>query len=561
MSDIRVGDKVRLVTPFEHLAVGDIGTVVEINQQRPLGPYHLVRFDQSEKPTNGWADGWYVPFNSVELVVPKVNVGDKVRVYRKVDYYRYGASQGAEGIVTTTDASPYYGRQIDVYITKSANGDDVVGERRYYRREDLEVTEAATPLRVGQAVRVVWSYVPEAYDGRTGIVTAIYSINSIGVEFNDGDQLLPKGASFYRSQLEPVTEQATPPAFKIGDRVKVVGHGDRYIPCACIGSVGRITETNTVGGDRRHHVEFDTLSVPHIDAGVYSANEIELVVDESKPTPTFKIGDKVRLMTDRWSPSVKKGAIGVVTGDSTIVDSDGSTLLVRFDGSRCPTNGFRDGWWIQEHEMERIDEEESTTQPTETRTWQVGDRVRLKQDAVDWLKSMGGAIRYEVSTQTTGVVAWLYDEYEEVRVRLDGVSEPRGFFADGWALKNEWIELIPPSKFNVGDRVRIVADPARVVASPVGAVGTVIRVDRCYATFPIQVRLDSFMAAWYNEVELEHAIDWTTPTDVKNVSVSEVDALARALDEDRIEHVGDALVRRCGDRLYRYKLEAVADAS
>lgn len=104
--------------------------------------------------------------------------------------------------------------------------------------------------------------------------------------------------------------------FKVGDRVKIIkSRVEKDCFLKCVGTIGTITSVISGG-------------IYRLDANNYNwfEDEIELV-EEKKPEPKFKVGDKVRIVAVKHCQSMYKNRIGAEFTVKTVFPDDCSYFL------------------------------------------------------------------------------------------------------------------------------------------------------------------------------------------------------------------------------------------
>lgn len=136
--------------------------------------------------------------------------------------------------------------------------------------------------------------------------------------------------------------------FKVGDKVKVVNtyYISQFVDVIKVGDVGVITNINNNSVDP-YKVKFDDYGVH--DTWWFTDKCIELVNDDTKTKPKFKVGDKVKVVDteqiSQWTKDIEVEYVGVVVDVNVNVED--TPYKVRLD--KC----YYD-WWFTDKCIELV---------------------------------------------------------------------------------------------------------------------------------------------------------------------------------------------------------------
>ena len=174
--------------------------------------------------------------------------------------------------------------------------------------------------------------------------------------------------------------------------------------------------------------EFDLDDIEEFDFS--ELDDYDIDVDEIDApfldVPTFKVGDKVRVITDKpvfgWG-KVSKGDEGIVE----VVD--GEFIRVKFPSQ---------SWYGCAHELELVEDAEKAASQVETR-FKVGDIVKGKS----------GVKRYSITDEsmTRAEVVAVFEDIMIIRV-LEHKSKPN-FVGDVFSVEMEYFELVEEAKIDI----------------------------------------------------------------------------------------------------------------
>ena len=155
--------------------------------------------------------------------------------------------------------------------------------------------------------------------------------------------------------------------------------------------------------------------------------DIKETLDDLKHAPTFKVGDKVRVITDNpifgWG-KIRKGDEGIVEG------VNGEIIRIKFPAQSL--------WYGCEHELELVEDEEKGTSQLEAR-FKVGDIVKGKSGAKNYRITNESMMRAEVID--------VFEDRMIIRV-LEHETHPN-FVGEEFSVEMEYFELVEEAKIDV----------------------------------------------------------------------------------------------------------------
>ena len=171
--------------------------------------------------------------------------------------------------------------------------------------------------------------------------------------------------------------------------------------------------------------DFDFSDIEDFDFSEFDDFDLE-EDDDDIDEPLFKVGDKVRVITDKpvfgWG-KVSKGDEGIVE----VVD--GEFIRVKFPSQ---------SWYGCAHELELVEDAEKAASQVETR-FKVGDIVKGKS----------GVKRYSITDEsmTRAEVVAVFEDIMIIRV-LEHKSKPN-FVGDVFSVEMEYFELVEEAKIDI----------------------------------------------------------------------------------------------------------------
>lgn len=258
----------------------------------------------------------------------------------------------------------------------------------------------STRLKVGDRVRVVKDKCDDRFVGKTGVIEKDDQTKApFLVRFDDGDVSIWNNGTrwFYVDELVKIEDvKPVENKIKIGDRVKIVGmdvEDDRQF----VGRTGEVSEINT---SKHYHIG---VQIDGYGFRRFSEKCVEVVAEKMQEERKFKVGDRVKIVSDR---ACHTGEIGIIVEDD---GSDRKPLKVeRENGTHL--------WWCEPEWLEKVGE----VKPMDD--WRarfeafkmshpVGSKVRIARKvetdkhAMPWVPSMDGYIG-----ETLQVVSYGYNK-------------------------------------------------------------------------------------------------------------------------------------------------------
>lgn len=224
-----------------------------------------------------------------------MKIGDKVRV-KKTDFFNGSASDGAEGVVTTTTTC-VKSRPIGVRLTRTST---VTGKKLStdtyvfcYCEDELEVIEEKLSYKPGDRVKVVRLWDDNSFATGTLFIHDD-SDYGLSVRYDDDGRFDSIGKGI--AVVEVIEEAKSVAKFAVGDKVQLTASGVKIVQTegvhqsreAVVGTTGTLLEIHE-DSERRYLVCIDVSDAPTNGNGVdigwlLPADGIEPYVEVATPS-------------------------------------------------------------------------------------------------------------------------------------------------------------------------------------------------------------------------------------------------------------------------------------